>query len=200
MGHDPAGLQFVLHVSLHVLPFSPRAGVGRVSMLLLSSRPFGTLASPFLPRYNGTRPSRWLGEADPWLHGYWSFDWADNYVSVASITPRNSTIAISPATPALYGLVQDARYYALNLFSELDQVRSGAVGCDQGGDDMLCTRFSSEEATCNAERERRERKHTGRELTSAYRETRQLVSPRPIVPPPSTWPQRRRLRLLHQSR
>ena len=30
-----------------------------------------------------TRPSRWLEEADhAWLHGYWSFDWADSVVQV----------------------------------------------------------------------------------------------------------------------
>lgn len=25
----------------------------------------------------GDRPRRWLAEPDPWMHGYYSFDWWD---------------------------------------------------------------------------------------------------------------------------
>src|SRR5262245_14110730 len=35
--------------------------------------------------YAGERPSRWAGEKDVWLHGYWFWDWADAHQRVAEI-------------------------------------------------------------------------------------------------------------------
>ncbi len=71
--------------------------------------------------YDGDRPQRWLNADDIWLHGYWSWDWADEYLKVASINPDKHEITL--AAPHHYGLGgkhPDRRYYALNILEELD--------------------------------------------------------------------------------
>eukprot|EP01047_Picozoa_sp_COSAG01_P045438 COSAG01_NODE_4184_length_5261_cov_27.557342_2_plen_662_part_00 len=65
---------------------------------------------------------RWVGETDPWLHGYFQYDWYDTIGRISAIKPGNSTINIDPATPT-YGtrpIQKGARWLGLNLLSELD--------------------------------------------------------------------------------
>jgi hypothetical protein len=69
--------------------------------------------------YSGERPARWADEPDAWLHGYWFYDWADTYESVASIDVARHTISTRPPHGA-YGYKKGQRYYALNLLCELD--------------------------------------------------------------------------------
>ena len=45
----------------------------------------------------------WRNTSTLWLHGYWSFDWADNYVKVESIDTKNTTFVVSQDTPPVYG-------------------------------------------------------------------------------------------------
>jgi parallel beta-helix repeat protein len=70
--------------------------------------------------YEGDRPSRWSKADDLWLHGYWSWDWADMYVRVASINPLSREI-VTHGSPVEFGYKAGARFYALNLLEELDQ-------------------------------------------------------------------------------
>lgn len=70
--------------------------------------------------YHGSRPSRWSKAADIWLHGYWTWDWADSYVKVRAIDTRAKEI-ITEEPHGVYGYKAGARYYALNLLEELDQ-------------------------------------------------------------------------------
>jgi len=74
--------------------------------------------------FSGDRPlARNYSEALPdlWLHGYWQYDWADNYVRVESIDESSRSYAIDTnATPLLHNLTIDARYYAVNVLGELD--------------------------------------------------------------------------------
>ncbi len=69
--------------------------------------------------YSGERPARWVEEPDAWLHGYWFYDWADTYESIARIDTANHTIRTRPPHGA-YGYKKGQRYYALNLLCELD--------------------------------------------------------------------------------
>eukprot|EP00051_Salpingoeca_urceolata_P010906 m.134011 g.134011 ORF g.134011 m.134011 type:complete len:686 (-) comp16903_c0_seq2:1300-3357(-) len=71
-------------------------------------------------QYSGTQPSRWVNETDAWLHGYWTFGWADSYVRIKSIDQATSTFDIDPSTPPVYGFKARARYYAVNIKAELD--------------------------------------------------------------------------------
>jgi hypothetical protein len=69
--------------------------------------------------YTGSRPARWTQATDAWMHGFWSQDWADFHVPVASVNPAASTVTLA-APPAQYGLGAARPYYAYNLLEELD--------------------------------------------------------------------------------
>lgn len=69
--------------------------------------------------YEGDRPARWKNEKDAFLYGYWFFDWADSYERIAAINTHRNEITL--ATPYHnYGYRKGARYYAVNLLSEID--------------------------------------------------------------------------------
>lgn len=66
-------------------------------------------------RYIEDRPSRWLDEPDVRLYGYWF----EEYQKVAAIDADEKTFTL--ARPySNYGYRQGQRYYALNVFRELD--------------------------------------------------------------------------------
>ncbi|KAK6189830.1 hypothetical protein SNE40_001817 [Patella caerulea] len=83
---------------------------------------------------NSSRDSRWVGEKEPWVYGYWYYSWADDSVPVATI---NSSIhQITLATKNRYGLKKGSLRYdgkvngysnqggyfrVINMLSELDQ-------------------------------------------------------------------------------
>ncbi|MGB9689877.1 right-handed parallel beta-helix repeat-containing protein, partial [Thermogutta sp.] len=69
--------------------------------------------------YEGDRPSRWLKEKDPWVHGYWFWDWSDQRHPIAVIDPSRSLIAVKPPYH-YYGYRKGQWWYAFNLLSELD--------------------------------------------------------------------------------
>ena len=62
----------------------------------------------------GARALTWANTPRIWVHGYWSFDWADSYVQIASITTaaKGTQVNVSPATPPVYGFLATARFYA----------------------------------------------------------------------------------------
>ncbi|MCE5219117.1 right-handed parallel beta-helix repeat-containing protein [bacterium] len=69
--------------------------------------------------YDGDRPKRWTTESDPWLHGYWFWDWADQRMKVESIDTDKRIISLAPPQHS-YGYRKGQWYYALNLLCELD--------------------------------------------------------------------------------
>lgn len=70
--------------------------------------------------YEGERPKRWTDEADPWVHGYWFWDWSDEHHPVASIDTDAKIIAVEPPYHS-YGYRKGQWYYAYNLLCELDR-------------------------------------------------------------------------------
>ncbi|MFV1995458.1 MAG: right-handed parallel beta-helix repeat-containing protein, partial [Verrucomicrobiales bacterium] len=69
--------------------------------------------------YEGERPSRWLAEPDPWLHGYWYWDWSDSRQAIGAIDVAKHQFTLKPPQH-IYGYRKGQWYYALNLLSELD--------------------------------------------------------------------------------
>jgi len=69
--------------------------------------------------YDGDRPARWLGEKDPWLHGYWFWDWSAERQKIESIDPAQRIIAVAPPYHG-YGYRKGQWYYAFNMLCELD--------------------------------------------------------------------------------
>lgn len=70
-------------------------------------------------QYEGDRPARWVNEPDPWLYGYWFWDWADSYEHVAAIDIGKREITLAKPWHG-YGYRKGQRYFALNLLCELD--------------------------------------------------------------------------------
>jgi hypothetical protein len=69
--------------------------------------------------YEGDRPSRWTNTDEIILHGYWCWDWYDEFLKVKSIEPKTHEIFISEPHSS-YGYCKDQRYYALNILEEMD--------------------------------------------------------------------------------
>jgi hypothetical protein len=69
--------------------------------------------------YEGDRPERWKQADDIWLHGYWTYDWADTYEKVKAINTKTKEIQTHPPHGA-YGYTKDRRFRALNILEELD--------------------------------------------------------------------------------
>lgn len=65
------------------------------------------------------RPARWKNVEDVWLHGYWSFDWADSYTKIKSVDTAAHAIYTQEPHGA-YGYTKGKRFYALNVLEELD--------------------------------------------------------------------------------
>ena len=78
----------------------------------------GKLEVGFL--YSGDRPRQWKDTSDLWVHGYWSWDWANSYERVDSIDFERRLIKTA-APHGLYGFRKGQRFYFLNLLEELDQ-------------------------------------------------------------------------------
>jgi hypothetical protein len=70
--------------------------------------------------YREDRPSHWLDEPDVRLYGYWFWDWFEEYQKVASLDADARTFTLSRPY-SRYGYRKDQRYYAVNVFRELDQ-------------------------------------------------------------------------------
>ncbi|MEN6332918.1 MAG: right-handed parallel beta-helix repeat-containing protein [Phycisphaerales bacterium] len=70
-------------------------------------------------QYVEDRPGRWLDEPDVRLYGYWFWDWYEEYQKVSQIDA--GVKAFTLAKPySNYGYRKDQRYYATNLFCEID--------------------------------------------------------------------------------
>jgi len=66
------------------------------------------------------RPATWTDEPDVRLYGYWFWDWFEEYQRVERIDAQNRAFTLSPPY-SRYGYRKDQRYYAVNVFRELDQ-------------------------------------------------------------------------------
>ena len=66
----------------------------------------------------GDRAIKWSSAEDPWMYGYWKFDWADESIRVHHIDPETGMITLE--TPAVYGVDSNVPFFAENLLEELD--------------------------------------------------------------------------------
>lgn len=71
-------------------------------------------------RFTEDRPKGWARESDIRLYGYWFWDWYEEYQKVAAIDANANSFTLAPPF-SNYGYRKGQRYYAVNLFSELDQ-------------------------------------------------------------------------------
>lgn len=65
------------------------------------------------------RLKRWQDPAGAWVHGFWCWDWADQYLPVKSIDAEKGVVSL--AAPHPYGLKEGKRFCFLNLLEEIDR-------------------------------------------------------------------------------
>lgn len=70
--------------------------------------------------YEGDRPTRWADTSDLWVHGYWTWDWADSYEKVKVLDTQKREIETEPPH-GVYGYSAGKRFYFLNVLEELDE-------------------------------------------------------------------------------
>jgi len=70
--------------------------------------------------YAEDQPKQWSNTNDILLHGYWVWNWFDEYLQIASIDTTSKEIIIKPPH-SNYGYCKEQRYYALNVLEELDR-------------------------------------------------------------------------------
>ena len=80
--------------------------------------------------YAEDRPAQWKNE-EIWLHGYWTYDWADSYVKVDSIDPDKKEFHLAEPH-GVYGYTQAQKYYALNILEELDTAGEYYLNREEG--------------------------------------------------------------------
>ena len=73
-------------------------------------------------QYVEDRPSRWGDEPDVRLYGYWFWDWYEEYQTVTAIDVDAKAFTLAQPY-SNYGYRKDQRYYAVNVFRELDAER-----------------------------------------------------------------------------
>ncbi|MHB9030211.1 MAG: right-handed parallel beta-helix repeat-containing protein [Candidatus Latescibacterota bacterium] len=71
-------------------------------------------------QYEGDRPRRWADTSDIWMHGYWTWDWADSYERIRKLDTAAHTIE-TWEPHGVYGYKEKQRYYYLNILEELDE-------------------------------------------------------------------------------
>jgi len=69
--------------------------------------------------YGADNPSRWTHTEDILLHGYWTWDWFDEYLKIDRIDSVKKEIWIK-RPHSIYGYTKAQRFYALNVMEELD--------------------------------------------------------------------------------
>lgn len=71
--------------------------------------------------YKDARINKWAEEKEVYLHGYWFWDWAEEYKKVAKIDTNQHAITLT-LPHHHYGYRNEFRFYGMNLLCELDTV------------------------------------------------------------------------------
>jgi hypothetical protein len=69
--------------------------------------------------YYQDRPSRWTSAPDAWMHGFWTYGWADCNLPIGTLDAgqQQITMGFSPA----FGVTGGTPWYAFNLLEEVTQ-------------------------------------------------------------------------------
>lgn len=122
-GH-PAGLELFLNDKPMTMAEWPNN-----DWTTVASVPNGPNGGKFC--YEGDRPARWAPSDDIWVHGYWTWPWADSYEHVKSIDAKSRTIETHPPH-GVYGYQERKRFRFLNILEELDSPGEWYLDCKSG--------------------------------------------------------------------
>jgi len=108
----PAGLELFYEGKPMPLARYPNEG-----WLKISATPAGQQGGRFT--CEDPRLRRWTEAEDVWVHGYWTWDWADSYERIVSIDAEKGEI-VTAEPHGVYGYTSGKRFRVLNLLEELD--------------------------------------------------------------------------------
>ena len=97
--------------------------------VMKSGLPAGRHSGMF--QYEGSRPSGWADQRDIWMHGYWVWDWRDEYQKVGRIDTVSRIVYPQPPYHH-YGYQKGQRYYFLNILEELDSPGEWVLDAEKG--------------------------------------------------------------------
>lgn len=120
----PAGLELFYEGKPMPLACYPNEG-----WLKIAATPAGQQGGRFT--CDTPRLKRWAEAKDVWVHGYWTWDWADSYEKVVSIDPDKGEI-VTAEPHGVYGYTPGKRFRVLNLLEELDAPGEWYVDRDMG--------------------------------------------------------------------
>ncbi|MBM3890450.1 MAG: right-handed parallel beta-helix repeat-containing protein, partial [Verrucomicrobia bacterium] len=81
--------------------------------------------------YDSDRPARWAGEKQPWVLGYWFWDWAEGRQRVETIDAEKKVITVAKPYHG-YGYRKGQWFYGFNLLCEIDQPGEWYLDRDAG--------------------------------------------------------------------
>lgn len=81
--------------------------------------------------YKEDRISSWIKEKEPYVYGYFCFDWLDSYQKIVSIDPVTKTMTLQEPWH-VYGYLSGFRYCGVNLLCELDAPGEYYIDRDKG--------------------------------------------------------------------
>lgn len=81
--------------------------------------------------YDGDRPSRWVGEKNAWVLGYWFWDWAEGRQRIESIDPAKKLVTLAKPHHS-FGYRKGQWFYGFNLLCEIDQPGEWYLDRDAG--------------------------------------------------------------------
>jgi hypothetical protein len=70
--------------------------------------------------YDDGRISKWVAEKDPWVHGYWFWDWSEERHKIAQIDTVKKILEVLPPYHN-YGYRTGQWFYGFNLLCEIDE-------------------------------------------------------------------------------
>ncbi len=65
------------------------------------------------------RLARWGLAQEPWMYGFWHWNWSDQSVQIKDVDPEKKVI--SSVQPSAYGLREGQHFYVYNLLEEIDK-------------------------------------------------------------------------------
>lgn len=71
--------------------------------------------------YTDNRMDVWAKEKDPYLHGYWYWDWSEQIQKLAHLDPEKNVVEMAQPYHG-YGYRDHLRFYGLNLLCEMDSL------------------------------------------------------------------------------
>lgn len=91
-----------------------------------------TTPTPMTFTVSNEQVSKWANAKNPWVTGYWRWDYSDLSMPIKSIDTQNNSITTKYPSPFSTGVISGQRFYIYNLLEELDTAGEWYYDKDSG--------------------------------------------------------------------